>query len=93
MYAKKSMARKEAVVMDCTVNLKWSDDSNKWYTETDDIPGMVLESNSFDALVEKVQLIAPDMLEANCNYVGPVRFTFIANHTKTIRAADMREIT
>jgi len=78
--------------MDCIVKLIWSDDSNKWYTETDDIPGMVLESNSFDALMEKVQLIAPDMLEANCNYVGPVHFTFTTNHTKTIRAVDMQEI-
>ena len=79
--------------MQCKVMLKWSDDSNKWYTETDDIPGMVLESNSLDALIEKVQLIAPDMLESNCNYVGPVHFTFTANHTKTIRAVSLQEIT
>ena len=76
----------------CEVQLIWSSDSNKWYTETNDIPGMVLESNSFDALMEKVQLIAPDMLEANCNYVGPVHFTFVTRHTKTIRAADTQEI-
>ena len=78
--------------MTCNIKLIWSDDSNKWYTETDDIPGMVLESNSFDALIEKVQLIAPDMLEANCAYVGPIHFTFTTNYTKTIRNMDMREM-
>ena len=78
--------------MKCLVRLIWSNDSNKWFTETDDIPGMVLESNSFDALLEKVQLIAPDMLEANCDYVGPVHFTFVTEHTKTIRAVDAQDI-
>ena len=78
--------------MKCKVELKWSDDSNKWYTDTDDIPGMVLESNSFDALIEKVQLIAPDMLSANCNYEGPVHFTFTTNHTRTIREVDVQEL-
>lgn len=76
----------------CEVKLIWSDDSNKWYTETDDIPGMVLESNSFDALMEKMLLIAPDMLEANCNYIGSVHFTFTTRHTKTIRTIDVQEI-
>lgn len=72
--------------MDCIIKLIWSDDEKMWLTETDDVPGMVLESNSFDALVEKVQLIAPDMLEANLNYVGPINFTFVTELKKNIRA-------
>jgi hypothetical protein len=79
-------------LMECTIALLWSDESNKWYTETNDVPGMVLESNSFDALMEKVQLIAPDMLEANCNYTGPIKFIFTANHTKTIREFPIQSI-
>jgi len=71
--------------MNCKVKLLWDNESNSWYTETDDIPGMTLDSNSFDALLEKVRLIAPDMLEANCNYLGPITFTFISEHTETIR--------
>lgn len=78
--------------MNCYVKLIWSDDSNKWYTETNDVPGMVLESNSFDALLEKVQLIAPDMLEANCDYIGPIHFTFTAEHTRTIRDMPTQDI-
>jgi len=77
--------------MDCKVKLIWSGESSKWYTETSDIPGMVLESNSFDALLEKVRLIAPDMLEVNCNYVGPIRFTFTTEHIETIRDRDARD--
>lgn len=78
--------------MNCIIKIFWSDESNKWYTETDDVPGMVLESNSFDALLEKVQLIAPDMLEANCNYTGPINFKFTTECTKSIRALSVADI-
>ena len=73
--------------MHCNIKMIWDNESSSWYAETDDVPGMALGSNSFDALVEKVQMIAPDMLEANCNYVGPVHFTFTTNYTRTIREA------
>ena len=71
--------------MHCNIKLVWDDESNRWHTETNDVPGMALDSNSFDALIEKVQLIAPDMLEANCHYVGPIHFTFVAEYKKSIR--------
>ena len=77
--------------MECKIKIIWDDESNSWYSETDDVPGMELDSNSFDALLEKVQLIAPDMLEANCNYVGPIHFTFTTERRKSIRAWTAQE--
>ena len=77
--------------MECKIKIIWDDESNSWYSETDDVPGMTLDSNSFDALLEKVQLIAPDMLEANCNYVGPIHFTFTTERRKSIRAWTAQE--
>jgi len=73
--------------MHCKINLIWDYESDRWHTETDDVPGMILESGSFDALVEKVKLIAPDMLESNCNYTGPIHFDFTAHRNETIRAS------
>jgi len=73
--------------MTCKVNLVWDYESDRWHTETDDVPGLVLESGSFDALVEKVKLIAPDMLEMNCDYTGPIQFDFSAQRVETIRAS------
>jgi len=71
--------------MQCLIKILWDAESNSWYAETDDVPGMSLGSNSYDALLEKVRLIAPDMLEANRNYLGPITFTFTTEHTETIR--------
>jgi len=64
--------------MECTVKLIWDSDSCRWYTETDDNLCLNLESGSFDALVERVRMAAPEMLELNCGYTGPVQIKFEA---------------
>ena len=62
--------------MKCTVKLIWDSEAEIWYTETEDIPGLVLHATTFDKLVERVRLVSPDLLEENLNYVGPVRISF-----------------
>ena len=71
--------------MDCKINVTWDCESDRWYTKTSDVPGMALDSGSFDALIEKVRMVAPDMLEANLGYKGPIRFLFTAERDETIR--------
>ena len=69
--------------MKCTVKLVWDDDSNAWFTETKDIPGLHLNSLNFDNLVEKVRMAAPEMLEDNLDYTGPVHIIFEAEKIVT----------
>ena len=66
----------EVLLMKCTVKLVWDSEALIWYTETDDIPGLVLHAPSFDKLVERVRLVAPELLEENRNYAGPVHLSF-----------------
>jgi len=73
--------------MKCKITLLWDNESDRWYTKTDDVPGMSLDSGSFDALIEKVRMIAPDMLEANLGYTGPIHFSFVAERDESIRVA------
>ena len=73
--------------MNCSIKLIWDSESDRWYTETNDVPGLALDSGSFDALIEKVRLIAPDVLEMNCNYIGPIHFYFTAERSESIRLA------
>jgi len=70
--------------MKCTVKLVWDDETNRWFTETDDVPGLILEAPSFDDLVGKVRLAAPEMLELNCNYTGPVHIFFEAERIERV---------
>lgn len=70
--------------MKCVVKLIWSDESNSWYCTSDDIPGLVLGSNSFDALITKIRIAAPEILELNCNYKGPIQLSFESERVDSI---------
>ena len=48
-----------------TVNLVWDSETAVWIATSDDIPGLVLESGSLDALIERVRFAAPELLSLN----------------------------
>ena len=62
--------------MNFWVKLIWDSETNKWHTETDDILCLALESYSFDVLVERVRVAAPEMIELNSDYKGPINIQF-----------------
>lgn len=49
--------------MECKIKLFWDSDAAVWSATSDDLPGLALESGSFDALVERVKYIVPELLE------------------------------
>lgn len=51
--------------MEYTVNFTWDDEASVWTASSEDIPGLVLESGSFDALVERVRFAVPELIELN----------------------------
>ena len=69
----------------CKIKMIWDDD--KWIAESDDELGIVLESDSFDHLVERVRDATPEMLELNCGYTGDFQIHFEAERLETMRAA------
>jgi len=60
--AKKTVTVKS---MEYTITFSWDDEASVWIAESQDIPGLILESGSFDALVERVKIAVPDLLELN----------------------------
>jgi len=46
-----------------TIVFFWDDEASVWIAESEDLPGLILESESFDALVEKVKKAVPELLE------------------------------
>ncbi len=51
--------------MEYTVKLLWDEEAGVWVATSEDIPGLVLESGSFDALLERVRFAAPELIELN----------------------------
>ncbi|MDR2166475.1 MAG: DUF1902 domain-containing protein [Clostridiales bacterium] len=69
----------------CKIKMIWED--GIWHTEAEEGVGLVLESGSFDALVERVRMALPEMLELNFGYSGPVQIVFETERIDVLGAA------
>ena len=69
----------------CKIRIVWDD--GIWVAESEDELGIVLESDSFDALVERVRVVVPEMLELNCNYTGDFQIQLEAERLVDMKAA------
>ena len=73
--------------MDCIIICTFDNESQRWTAVSDDKYGLVLESNSIEALMERVKIAMPDMLEFTCGYTGPIKLHFKAERTAQLEAA------
>ena len=62
--------------MSCHINFVWDEDSAVWIATSQDVPGLVLESGSFDALIERVRYAVPELLELNSKSQPVIDMTF-----------------
>lgn len=61
--------------MTYNVKLLWDSEASMWVATSDDVPGLILKSNSYDALIEKVKIAIPELLELNkINSVKSIKF-------------------
>lgn len=61
--------------MEYIVDLTWDREACVWIATSEDIPGLVLESGSFDALLERTRYAIPELLELNASN-RPLTLTF-----------------
>ena len=69
--------------MDYVVKFTWDNEAGVWIAPSDHIPGLVLESGSFDALLERVRIAAPEMLALN-HTKPPFTLTFLSQRHERI---------
>jgi len=56
--------------MEYIINLMWDEKASVWIATSDGINGLVLESGSIDALIERVRFAIPELLELNQNPIA-----------------------
>ena len=49
--------------MECKVSLTWDNEAYVWLASSADVPGLALESGSLDALMERVKVAIPELLD------------------------------
>jgi len=66
------------------VTLLWDEEASVWVAESQDIPGLILESGSFDELVNKVKIAVPELLELEKNNCSQVKLHFKAEYLAVV---------
>ncbi|MCL1849568.1 MAG: DUF1902 domain-containing protein [Clostridiales bacterium] len=67
--------------MELKIIFAWDD--GIWYTKTDF--GLTLESGSFDALVERVRVAVPELVELNYGYTGDIQLLFEIERSDSVK--------
>jgi hypothetical protein len=60
------------------VTIAFDDEAQKWYAQNDDVP-ILLEDWSIDALIKRVKLAVPELLELNNMPHTGFHFRHVAN--------------
>lgn len=68
--------------MNCKINIIWDEESRVWVATSDDIKGLVLESGSYDALIEKIKYALPELVELNNSNIKSI--SFISNREELV---------
>lgn len=62
--------------MEYIITFTWDEEASVWIATSNDIPGLVLESGSFDALLERTRFAVPELLSLNASDPQPFSLTF-----------------
>ena len=62
--------------MEYVIKFTWDDEASVWIATSNDIPGLILESGSFDALLERTRYAVPELLALNSTESQSLSLTF-----------------
>jgi predicted RNase H-like HicB family nuclease len=48
-----------------TVKAIWDDEARVWVASSNDVPGLITEAGTYEELVQKLQIMIPEMLQEN----------------------------
>jgi Domain of unknown function (DUF1902) len=61
-----------------TIRARWDDEASVWIATSDDVHGLVVEADTWPAMIEEVRLILPDLLELLGESAERLSLTFLA---------------
>ena len=70
------------------VHAEWDDEAGVWVAISDDMPGLATESETVEALIAKLEVLIPELLDANGGQDGAsvdVPFELLTRRFQTTR--------
>lgn len=68
------------------VNAFWDDEAKVWVAESDDIPGLITESDTMENLITKLKVMVPELLEENGRITTSSEIPFELLTSRTVTA-------
>jgi predicted RNase H-like HicB family nuclease len=67
------------------VRAEWDDEALVWVATSDDVPGLVTEAETTEALMDKLKIMIPELLDANAYPDGDsIPFELMARRFETL---------
>lgn len=66
--------------------MTWDNEAAVWVATSDDVPGLALESGSFDALVERVKYAVPELMDLNNRKAPYYHLNFASNRSDMVQS-------
>jgi predicted RNase H-like HicB family nuclease len=60
------------------VSAFWDAEASVWVAESDDVPGLITEAETMDALMHKLEVLIPELLDEN-GYADGDEVPFVLN--------------
>lgn len=72
------------------VYAEWDDQAGVWVATSDDVPGLVTESKTFETLLKKLRTLVPELLELNgaMPKSGKAAYNVVVNRREITQAAE-----
>jgi len=70
-----------------TINARWDPEANVWIATSDDVAGLVVEADTWPAMIEEVRLVLPDLLELSGEPADNLSLTFRAEEHLDVAGA------
>jgi hypothetical protein len=61
-----------------SIQARWDSDAGVWIATSTDIPGLVVEADTWALMIEEVRLVLPDLLDASGRSGESLSLTFKA---------------
>ncbi|MEI9929302.1 MAG: DUF1902 domain-containing protein [Rhizomicrobium sp.] len=81
---------KKAAPSEFVVRALWDADASVWVATSDDVPGLVTESKTFESLLKKLRTLVPELLELNnaMPRSGRAPYRVVAERHEGVQAAE-----
>ena len=61
-----------------TIDAHWDHEARVWLATSDDVPGLVVEADTWPDMISEVRLLLPELLQLAGRQVGNLSLTFKA---------------